>query len=1625
MSVTSTSEIVSGRIIKTGTNNPVISQSLATFEANIANALLSEKSSSTFITDYISLTGMDTLGFSSAGKYVATQFDQTSIEVATNLNLPNRNICVVGNYVSNTDTTEYSEATNTVKINASTTPTVTSNILDDSAAYKNASVRVTLYDPYFDGQTFGDSTNKYTCSFDDSQTNKKIYTRNVNANSAHTVDSSSITASEYTEWNTQDGYGSFFINGSVNIDGTTGEPVASLYTEGDSLNLLSKNFTIDLKTDNPNVVPIFGRYQITFASGSGTTVDVETTGNNNLVLTTDLTSWNDFILDLDNSVPLDNLPSSIYTEELTNWVLPESSVSSGFTLELSSSAFTTTLSLVNNGDYSGPFDFDFSSMNFTTKSMYILEKSMETNASNGSSTLTDPTINGTTYTNNLTITNGSLSLEETADANSGYIVLLDGEESLGINDYETNGSINVYDSSRVSVYNDSGSVFPRATRTSVSSSNTILDNFAVQYKDNEYGYQASVGLLGGDDLTALSVTYAVSTLVGQTTTLDGADNWNDVIDVSNNALAIVKDTNSSISKDDIIFYNNTNTYANNNDNNLSIIDIVCNKVWSESKVYDSDNNQIPNIAVDIQSTNMSSVNLNLSDIRVALTSKTISDLTLSSSDSDWSFTCPDSFLTTSVGKLGVIDDSMIIDLLLNGQDTDTSTLSITLKPHTHTVLAKKFTKFHNVIEIDYNTFKQITYDDEFTILNYSKSEITTSAEITNFSNVPVNTKLHTRSYTETFNVKIPFRFGNYENLYITSPTITQTVTYYVLTDNKNNDNDLPRYFLNGIKDDTDADIYATVNQSTWDSTITFSNKDFKTHSVILQQKTTGDWEDVSLLPALDSDLWYNTQSTISSSIGTYIISFTLSPDLITMNKQIFYVDMELAKGTTSFTISGKSFTQAQINTMSSVNLNSFNFSSFTGTSITGLGDVTYSNDTDADPNTQATTTLTAAGYTFKLTGELYLSIRIFVCPNGMFKSIKTGGANPGTTYHSIETIGGYDSLNLGTGVYAYNDLRSAIRNTSSATWSLNKDAISASYYDSSSFGYTRLTSLNQEFRPYAGWRGFKTTIVRGFVPDTSTIIYRTPSTYEFNYAGNTYSNDLYTGFSSTIQGSVDIATNGNVRSLYSTEFGSSQSWDVNLTYGNYTISDTVDAASDPIESTVPSFTSVISSRRGIKILSTSLNTNTFTYIVQYTSSNTLTVRRHPDIDAPDYTVDSSDYVYVTDYSPEDLRDNSLDNSVGNILKIHYIEAGTIPEISCQFSISPPFLKFTAIDPADVSTIPFDASSITPVTRYLSVINSVNNYYPFSSHPRINNISFVQNNLKQHLAYLSNYDTSIREMNVANYNMKVEVGSGLDSITEVTDWDIFYDDVIMNNGYSDDYITITAPDGDREFQISMNQHLHPAFSNFFVYDSSFAEYNLQLQVGSSFISGPSNGSNSFILEFIAGDCTKLDMYAIRSMDISGDNFLVTFIKYSSGDQGIANQFLNATSAYGFSVPYINVYTKTLSTALYSGLASTSPKRNLHDLLENLRAAITNSTFNSWTSQSLGGSPPELTLVPINNTGAEQLVNYFTLTQNIPRSIFLLQLQDSYRLEDLTFFPRNRVRYDGQNVSTSIALYPRTN
>ena len=1587
--------------------------SAGSLEQKILKAVLGEGDTATSIADFQTLAS--TLATDSGTHKTATI---SGGDLQVTQHFPYRNAVVLADYLQNEDTTGNATSSGAVVIN-SVTQSAPSKILNDSSAFENATVKFTVSDPYYVAGSAGDfysADEVFTGHFAEGDANYR-FTRNVNANCANTAGTASISVAEHTTWNSRTDYGVVgagpaFVNGSVSLNGE-GAPLATLHTADVSVNILSTEYIgtsglgFNISYDSSRGEPEVGKYALNFVSTDSGAASVTITANNmssDLVVVGDKTEYEAFLLDTTATVVLTDLPAQ--GELLVNTLDPYLSEENttqlpGFKFEISSANAVTGEVLITTTDgIVSPIAIDASQMDFALKNKYYLEQSVDEDEH---TLLQTTTVAGVAVANSLTITNGSLALN---GDDAARFELLDGTESLNAAQSISNGAINIYNSVPSSAYNTSEAAKPRAT----GGNQYMADTCVVNYSAGETGYNAAVGVLAEADKTVSDLSYDITALVSQTS--ETGPTVNNKIGYLNGAVALVSQTNASITPSAITFSANINAASYNNDE-LKVIDLVCQRKWQEGTAYKSDNSEITGVAVNIVGSNVTDA-AGLKDLRVKLDAKVLADLSLKSTveSGGWAIAVNDgsAFLKTSLLKQGVLDDSAIIDILTASPPTPA--LLVSFGPAVSTVHANKYTKFHNQLTIAYGEAEQITYDDEFTVSNYTSSAETVEDVTGAHLYVPANTKLSMRSFTETFNVTVPFRFGNYSNINITTPTITQTTTYYVLTDDINADKVLPRSHLAPVRklvDGLQVVPQATITADLTTLTAGFTQADLKPFKSQLQQQVGGSdtWVDVTSGDA-HVDLWYNTNTSLESSVGDFEYAFSFPPAVNSMAEQTFFIDMSLEKGTASFSITGKTFTQEQVDALNTFNIETFDFGAEVGTSITGMTASYYTPD-ESTPGVSGTTTLSGGGYTFTYSNNMYVNIRIVVCPHGMFKVVRNAEqVADAATYTSIADFDGSPYVKLGEGIYVTGGLKNAEFGFNTS-WTLRRDAIQVQYWAGYTASYTRIPALDNEYRHGDGWRGVKNLIVRGFTPNSTVTIERTPSTFDFDIAGYHYDGNLHNAISyqDAIIGNLSLSSAVDAITMYPASFGSTPKvFPLSINYGTYAIYDRP-SEDESAATTVPvaAYNTVISNRKGVRIISRSLSTLVSSYSIFYTTTNTLTVHR---ID--DYTSTESALIAFTQIDSINLSDlqNALNpNYIGNVLNIHYLGESALPNLTCFFTIAPAFLKFQAVDHTTItaSSLPFAKVDGTHLlTRYSAVNHATavsQSWTPFSG-SNVNNmtISAVARTYEQ---YRSDEHFMPVKFNVDPNNLKIEYATGIGG--DIGAYSTVYDDAIpvgVLDTNDVNFVSNFASTG--KLAISLNQSEISNSSMPVIFDES-DKFNLLVELGSHLLT-----PKVITLEFNAGDCTGLTTYCIDSMVKNGANLDVKIAKYTNGT-GINSNLFNNNVSNGIAVGGSTKETKIFSTPLTGNMAN---------MLETIKAAIPSSVTGWATVGSAGGNSDNvLWLKPTSTAGKAALRTALLLNTNIPRSISVFEFDDAVRIMDNQGVAVYRVASQGVVYANTLA------
>jgi hypothetical protein len=1580
-----------------------------------------------------------------------------------------RNVAVHGEYKTNVDAGNPTPFINAIKVNNIYDASKNSIVMNDSTAYEHASVKFTVTDPYASNAPFSTTDNvsdpeRFVALFDTSTTTGArnwVITRNVNATHSNSSVTGLMTVAEDKDWNTQNGnFGPSFINGEVSAAADGKLSISTTYGTADAKNILStvhngtdiKGFTATYVAGNE---PVTGRYALSYANSGEASDRVEVITNNmtNLVVVTDNAAYNTFTAAPTVSDPISGaqLPATLAatTQALGPYLPPvNNGIASGFVFDIKGPVGASPVNqgaiIVNPlGDvaepetyFPAPVTIDITNMNFTLARKYFLEKSVDTDEH---TLKTSATVGSTTVENSLVITNGSL----TVDNNFS---ILDGIEDFTNNLGTTNGEISVFASADQTNYS---SVAP-ADRAAATLEPTVRTAGSFQYLVTNYretgtgesNYSSDVTILDQADKTENNLSYNVKTLVTQTTTTAGYVSSNRIGN-KDGAVAFVKTANSAINASGITFATNSNTYYDAS--GVHVIDLVCQKKWQEGNAYTMNSDgtnktEISNVAIDITASNVEN-DTNLKDLRVKLDAKSLSELSFPAPvDSEgWAVAVNDgsAFLKTSLVKQGVLDDSAIIGILTASEPEPS--LTVSFGPAVSTVAANRYTKFHNQLTVAHDGATQITYNDEFTLSDYSVSQ-ETSVPVTapQYLNIPPNTTLTMRSFTETFKVTTPFRFGNYSNISITTPTITQTTTYYALTDDINADKVLPRSYLAPIRTIVEGEevvLQATITADITDLTVAFTQADLKPFKSQLQQQVGGsnDWVNVTS-GAADVDLWYNTNTYLGSNVGDFEYAFSFSPAVNTMAEQTFFIDMSLEKGVAAFSITGKTFTPAQVDAFGEFDIATFNLVSAVGTSI-GQMVATYTPD-DSSLGVSGTTTLSGGGYTFTFTNNMYVDIRIVARPEGIFKVVRTANSVAGApTYASLISTTVNSSprtiLKLANGIYTYGGLHGAIHGYS-CTWTLLNDLIRIKYYATHPVvAYQRIASLNQQFRPSTGWKGVTNNIVRGFIIE-STTIHRTPTYLRFKVAGyDSLSMVLSDFMSNPMNGGLTVnSINGTTNSMYESSYGT-KTFSLRIEYPSYTITETPYAGAPEVPPTnVPAYKTVISDRYGVKIISKSLNTGiNAQYRINFVSTRTLNVYRNADYKNNSTTLsDFTGVAEVHSFTLAALKNEAEDrvpNLIGGVIDLRFTSQDNIKDLTCFLTIAPPVLKFTAN--AAITNGPFfpfrySAGNYYSYYREVNTL-SANTVYPFSSAPSINNVA-INFAPKSYVAYKSATTENKKVFNILPNKVKIEYATGL--TPTAGDYTTVFDDYIPTNAYTsvDNKIKFESTlithetiydNCDDSVIISLSQGVISQATTPVIFPSG-TNFNLQFKLGSHFL--PHN--TTYTAKFNAGDCTNLKSYCIDSMTLNESILTVTVAKYYYTSDGISADFFKDNITNGLIISGNKKQTATFS----ANFTATTSRINVSELLTIARGTVPNTI--AWTGAAdttdvLLWVKPTQKITSVKNA----LRAPFLLSLSIPSTVVLFQCQDALRVHDSNEVPVHRINSNGIQINNSVSGYLNSN
>jgi hypothetical protein len=1580
------------------------------------------------------------------------------IEARINNELSTGDKCViVATYQDASNNSAYERSINPVIVShTGATVQKASSVDASSNAFIDSKLRITFTDPYLTDPTFtgpnaNSGTTDFTGTFDNTDGNRYTATRNDNSFKA-LGDDNGIKVGPYTTWNqlntgsTINPYGPFFVNADVSLE-SSGKPIYTEFVDP-SKNVLNMGYDVDLIAETD---PVFGRYALINTVNdtvevydSATRIDTEISFNmenyspylkllsesdaDGLDVNLPTNSETDF---LQRSINV-STPGNPYT--ILDYVDPEEQLYSGFELTISSSATTSALSLVDNSNVT-PATIDSTAMIFDPLNMKKLSEAYD--SSNNKLT----NIDGSNE-NYFKVKNGTTTLTGSNSENSS-MALSTGAEYLTESEW-ANGSI-VVQQTNVETDFSANSLYRAQVDTEDynGAGLTTYDNLGVRYYTTDSippcaasSYPPS-SIMDGDLRTINDVKIQITTLFPPTSfanitnyyTLFNNTHVNNLND--NGAIAFVNDpSNVSITPSDISF-NTTGSFINDlSDNKLHIIDYNCARTWEANNLYDS-GVAVDNIAFDLTGTNTNISNLK--DLQLLFTQKSLTDITESVTNS-WSLSVPTGEkLITSNEFQSVLNDSDITTIL--GSD-GSHNLYIEFTYDTSSTAAENYTEFHGQMNFSYGENTQITYDDE---LSYDVSDNLTDisyAVVTGYE-IPSGTQL--RLYTEkrSFKVSTLFRFGNYKNITIKTPLLERTLTYYALY---RDTQQLPRYRLAGLGLQN-ATISITSGSTT--STYSFYKNDLKPYYVQLQNNTSANGSFANFGDQFSVDMWYNTTTDISTTgYADMTLNINVTSLNYTLDRATMTGDLSLKEGTDTFSVNSGSFDASNID---------FAFNPATQT-ISGNSlelDIPTYDLSGVGINTPGTATLSGNGFTFTYNQNILANFRIVVVKSTIVEVSQYRDSSLNDIHTAFAQFGN-ELIELYNGIYIHSNV--SVTNIGDyAAWRLLNATVNVNFYTGSDVNDTNITyipydiSSNTYVNSNAKSRYVTFNWYRGYVEDTTTIV-RTNTEAQFYMSGYNTAYDMYYDASHNTHGG--LITTDQI-SMYDASFSSSsydESWNIQIdTEGSYTVTTQRSANDISYNFTFDSHEYVIYDGTGVNIITNSLNTTAINYKMKYNGPY-MTVYYNSDYTNTTNALDgegdiNSGWSRVNDqtvtFEAIDLQTPVTNNIIGNILNIHTTNSVSPQALEAYFSICPPFLNFTVVDPSGVSSNPL---SKTPSDFYTEVDLSSIYYNPFSSSSSINDIEFQDNAPRNYYYQYLNSNSGYQNMTITPNNIKVELAYGLNDASynhqaendpsfndpSFNAYKTYYDGIVEYVDNSN--IQISAIDlSTGTFKISLKQSYLTGL-NFIPTDididlsdtQPWNDYNLIANIGNAFITN----SQVIDLDYYAGEKINFETWVSTEPESDGTNLSVRIEKYHSTSERNLSAQLHSSVLFAYyqnlehnrkttylktvNIPSRKVTFKKTITEHIKNELDLEGRENL-ELVEDL----------TWTETTTSQLSNILSLQGLTIPATIRLTQTLTVNENIRQKWLVLDLPDFLVGVDKSNNPLVRLRR-GTIAARAIAL-----
>lgn len=507
------------------------------------------------------------------------------------------------------------------------------------------------------------------------------------------------------------------------------------------------------------------------------------------------------------------------------------------------------------------------------------------------------------------ITNGSTTLVFDANSTNTSFVSIDESqtETLGNTDAGSNGLVKLYYTDINASITTEGQGTQDRQRSTALTSDSTMSNFTVFYSNAESsGNGRGNTSLSYSDRHDYTVVYDIETLVSSTagTTTFATTGSGDYYDARNVARSNDAVLVQSVGTDDPLIAANAITFVSNIGTTSLATNLVAdsefimfnvnqyNEYAQSSLMYDfsSDTvgNSFTNSPVSVVGTNITTQNLDL--MRIELTPKTIANLSFNAGApqiAGWTLGYTSgSFLTVKKGTNGLFNEHDYDISSLTSDDAPTYSLTALVGTNAE---ARNVDFLSTFVTFGYNVMygEGQQYTGTFTAENPVKSETTLiSTDVSSaintsaYSIAPATGHVLKQTTVVTeYKVTVPFLFGTYQNMQITSDTVRQTDTFYTLFDTHGTA--LPDSFVRRLID-ADGNVLQAHRALTLSDQMqwAFTAKDLWSHYGVVKvaaASAPSTW--VAASDSVDADLTYDNQTVIPLDQNSRTGRIELSVDL--------------------------------------------------------------------------------------------------------------------------------------------------------------------------------------------------------------------------------------------------------------------------------------------------------------------------------------------------------------------------------------------------------------------------------------------------------------------------------------------------------------------------------------------------------------------------------------------------------------------------------------------------------------------------------------------------------------------------------------------------------------------------